>query len=84
MGESRIITRATAARYCSLTLSGFDDWVSRGLLPGPMPGTKRWDRKAIDLALDRLSGIQQDARSTAFDRWKGAQGAGPVEVRQTH
>jgi hypothetical protein len=25
--------------------------------PKPLPGTRRWDRKAIDLALDQISGI---------------------------
>ena len=25
--------------------------------PKPLPGTRRWDRKAIDLALDKISGI---------------------------
>jgi hypothetical protein len=69
--------REAAADYCDLSLSGFDDWVSRGLLPGPMPGTKRWDRKAIDLALDRLSKIEHSG--SAYDRWKSA---GSPETRQ--
>jgi hypothetical protein len=26
-------------------------------MPGPIPGTHKWDRKAIDASLDRLSGL---------------------------
>lgn len=80
MSNARGLKRQSAAAYCELSPSGFDDWVSRGLLPGPMPGTKRWDRKAIDLALDRLSKIEQDAPS-AYDRWKAGD-ARPVEARK--
>jgi hypothetical protein len=40
-------------------------------LPPPLPGTTRWDRKAIDRALDALSGLQTDDREiSALDDWK--------------
>ena len=35
----------------------FHGWIRRGILPGPIPGTHKWDRKAIDRALDRASGL---------------------------
>lgn len=53
----RGLTREGAAEYCGIEPATFDDWRQRKLIPGPMPGTKRWDRKALDLALDRLSNI---------------------------
>ncbi|QRM27903.1 hypothetical protein JO965_16775 [Microvirga sp. VF16] len=53
----RGVTRKMAAEHCCLSLRGFDQWVDKGLLPGPIPGTRRWDLKAIDLRLDELSGI---------------------------
>jgi hypothetical protein len=31
--------------------------VRKGIMPTPLPGTHRYDRKAIDAALDRLSGL---------------------------
>jgi hypothetical protein len=42
-----------------------------------MRGTRRWDRKAIDAALDRLSGLerelppidQRELAERAFDEW---------------
>jgi hypothetical protein len=51
----RCLPKAVAAAYCSLTSQGFDTWVRRGLVPGALPGTQRWDRKA----LDRLSGLAE-------------------------
>ena len=67
--EPRGLTREDAAAYCGLTPEGFDEWVRRGIVPGPIPGTQRWDRKAIDLALDRASGIAT-MKESAFDDWK--------------
>jgi hypothetical protein len=29
----------------------FDDWVRKGILPRPIPGTRRWSRTAIERAL---------------------------------
>jgi hypothetical protein len=65
----RGLTREDAAAYCGLAPEGFDQWVKRGLVPGPIPGTQRWDRKAIDLALDRASGLDT-IKGSAFDTWK--------------
>jgi hypothetical protein len=70
--KPRGLTREDAAAYCGLTPEGFDDWVKRGVVPGPIAGTQRWDRKAIDLALDRASGIQSasgDAVSP-YEEWR--------------
>jgi hypothetical protein len=46
-----------AAAYLGLTGAAFSKWVSEGRIPKPLPGTRRWDRKAIDLALDKASQI---------------------------
>jgi len=65
---------ADVAAYLSLTPSGVSDWVRRGLIPGPIPGTHRWDKKAIDAALDKRSGIVANG-SSAYDEWKARQDA---------
>ena len=57
MTAPRLMTVAAAAGYCSLTPATFSQWVAAGRMPPPLPGTRRWDRKAIDLALDKASGI---------------------------
>lgn len=65
----RGLTREQAAEYCGCeTTGGFDDWVRRQIIPRPIPGTTRWDRKAIDRALDRRSGLIETADSS-FEEW---------------
>lgn len=53
----RLLSGTAAAAYCSVTLNTWSKWVSAGLMPKPVIG-RRWDKKAIDLALDRASGIE--------------------------
>ncbi|MET4603262.1 hypothetical protein ABIB90_002740 [Bradyrhizobium sp. JR4.1] len=53
----RGLTKADAAAYCGCSEDAFDTWVKKGLVPGAIPGTQRWDRKAIDWYLDRASGL---------------------------
>ena len=67
----RLLTRHQAAERCGLTESGFSTWVVRKLVPGPLPGTKRWDIKALDLALDRLSGIAPEPMQALVDEIDG-------------
>ncbi|MBX9934421.1 MAG: hypothetical protein K2Y56_23390 [Methylobacterium sp.] len=65
----RGLTREQAAEYCGCeTVDAFDNWRRRGIVPGPIPGTQRWDRKAIDRALDRRSGLFNDA-APSIDEW---------------
>jgi hypothetical protein len=74
----RGLSKQEAADYCGCeTLSAFNDWVRRGIMPGPIPGTHKWDRNAIDAALDRLSGLQTTIApaKSAYDEWKAAQNA---------
>lgn len=46
-------------------------WVSAGKMPPAIPGTRKWDRKAIDARLDELSGIGDavDQRSD-LKKWR--------------
>jgi len=68
---SRLLTREEAASHCRLSPSGFSRWVAQGRLPQPIPGTRRWDRRAIDRALDRLSGLSDsEVAQSAYQRWR--------------
>ena len=54
----RCLTVEAAAAYAGCkTVSAFRNWVRKGIMPKPLPGTHRYDRKAIDAALDRQSGL---------------------------
>ena len=74
--EPRGLSREEAAAYAGCaSLSTFHDWIRRGILPGPIPGTHTWDRKAIDSALDRASGLSRPATvsddpAEALRRWE--------------
>lgn len=71
--EPRGLSKADAAAYAGCdSLSAFNDWIRRGIMPGPIPGTYKWDRKAIDAALDRASGIASASgdEMTPYQRWK--------------
>jgi len=61
---SRLLKRADAAAYCSLTPQQFDAEVFAGRLPMSvaMAGGPRWDRNAIDTCLDEISGGTNDWR----------------------
>jgi hypothetical protein len=65
----RLVDRREAASYCSLRPRTFSAWVRKGRLPPPIEGTNRWDLKALDLALDSLSGIK-DIEGSALDEWR--------------
>lgn len=73
--EPRLLTRQQAAARCGLTESGFSSWVVRKLVPGPLPGTRRWDARALDQALDRLSGLDPERELTPYEKWKQADAA---------
>jgi hypothetical protein len=72
----RGLRREEAAAYCGCnTTRAFDEWVRRGIVPPPIPGTKRWDRKAIDAAIDKASGLSSDSHDSespeaALDQWR--------------
>ncbi len=74
----RGLTKSEAAAHCGLSCSGFDAWRKLGRVPGPMEGTHRWDIKALDDALDRLSGIKATIGERPYDRWKEADNARQV------
>lgn len=68
----RLLSRQQAAAYCCLSPSTFSNWVRLGKLPPPLPGTARWDLKAIDAALDALSGLTENAEEplSPLDEWR--------------
>lgn len=82
--QPRLMTREQAAAYCGYSPEHFSRQVAAGRLPKPLPGMKRWDRQAIDHALDTLSGISS-ARASPEDEyaaweaeWREKEAARPV------
>lgn len=55
-GWPRLLDRAMAAAYLGVSVWQIDDWRREGVIPDYLRGMKRFDRNAIDAAIDRLSG----------------------------
>jgi hypothetical protein len=75
----RLLTRGEAAAYCGVGITTLTHWMGRGLIPGPLPGTHRWDRKAIDAFLDILSRLDEKPEGNALDQWRASRGARKTE-----
>lgn len=61
--NKRLMNRHEAAAYCGVGVSTFYSWVKAGHIPQPLFGSKRWDKAAIDAALDKASGLNHTASS---------------------
>lgn len=60
----RVMDRDMAAFYCGISPNTFDALVVAGKLPPPQPVHGRrvaWDRRLLDIHLDRLFGATADA-----------------------
>jgi len=68
------LRRSEAAQLCAISVSTFDSWVKRGTLPGPLPGTRRWSRAAIERAVNEgIIGAPVTASALSpFEEWKRA------------
>jgi hypothetical protein len=66
----RLISRAEAAAYCGIAESTFSLWVSTHKMPPCIPGTRKWDRKAIDAKLDEISGLGGNDNEDEYERWE--------------
>jgi hypothetical protein len=56
---------------CRISLATFSAWVRKGILPGPLPGTRRWSRLAIERALAQGSAPAPElAPLSAFEQWR--------------
>lgn len=70
--NQRLLSRTEAAAYCGFKPSAFSAHVLAGRLPAALPGLRKWDRKAIDTHLDKLSGIDgvNVVSEDPFDAWE--------------
>lgn len=72
MSDKRLLTRPQAAAYLGISPTTFSVWVSGHKMPPPVPGTRRWDKLAIDAKLDEISGLagSGNVEESDFDKWK--------------
>jgi hypothetical protein len=69
--EPRGISRAEAAAYCGVSPATFSRWIASGIMPGALPGTRVWDRIAVDHAFNKMSGftVPVAANDNSVDAW---------------
>jgi hypothetical protein len=63
------LCRNAAASLCGISVHTFDVWVRKGILPGPIPGTRRWSRASIEASLSRGEKAA-NPDSSPFQIWK--------------
>lgn len=71
--------RDDAAAYLGISTTKFDDWVAKGVMPGPksQDRVKVWDRYRLDQAFESLP----DEADSGSDSWAHLNGGSQVEVR---
>ncbi len=73
----RMLTKEQVAEYCNISIPHVNNWINAGLLPKPMKKTRLWDRKAVDDALDKNSGLKSnstDDLDKEFEEWEKQHG----------
>ena len=55
----------------------YDNWQAKGIVPGPVPGTSRYDVRAHDRAIDQVGGLAQAAKPSrsALEDWESSHAA---------
>ena len=71
---ARFVSEKEAAEYIGVDTSLVRAWVACGRLPQPIPDCGKFDLRAIDVALDLLSGI--GTPTSSLDAWRAKKRAG--------
>ena len=66
----RLIGRHEAAAYCGISPTCFSMWVATHKMPPAIPGTRKWDKRAIDAKLDEISGLTPADQEDEFEKWE--------------
>jgi hypothetical protein len=65
---ARLVAEKEAAAAVGIELATFRAWVETGRLPKPLPDCGKYDLKAIDAAIDKISGL--GGAINALDAWR--------------
>lgn len=68
----RLVPLAGLCAHLSLRESSVRRLIRRGVIPGALPGTKRFDLKAVDAALDAAMGLAKPGEQSEADRFFAA------------
>lgn len=71
--DPRGLKQEQAAQIAGVCVATFAKYVKEGRYPGPTLPGKRWDRKALEAAMDKYSKLEES--STPYREWKNARRA---------
>jgi hypothetical protein len=68
----RLLTKEDICGYLGgISPPTYDKWLSRGLVPGPVPGTNRYDLRQHDHVLDVKLGLSKATQSLSpLEQWE--------------
>jgi predicted site-specific integrase-resolvase len=70
---SRGLTREQAAEFAGISPSTFDKYRREGKFPGPTLPGRRYDKRLMEAAMDRSSGIVAEGEAfNALDSWRAS------------
>lgn len=75
---ARLQTKEGICAYLGdISHATYDNWQAKGIVPGPVPGTSRYDIRAHDRAIDRAGGLAAAERKSrsALDDWESSHAA---------
>ncbi len=72
--NARLQSKAGICEYLGhISPTTYDIWAQKGLVPGPVRGTTRYDVRAHDQLLDRHSGLNVgSAKLSPLEEWEAA------------
>lgn len=68
---ARLQSKAGICQYLGgISSATYDQWQARGIVPGPVPGTTRYDMKQHDQVLDRKAGLSGARKLSPLEQWE--------------
>jgi len=75
----RLLSKDGICTYLGgISAATYDAWHGKGIVPGPVPGTTRYDIRAHDACLDRISGLDSPRKPSSgfdLDEWERSHAA---------
>lgn len=73
--QSRLQSKAGICAYLGhISPATYDAWQAKGIVPGPVPGTNRFDVRQHDHVLDAKLGLKPERRLSPLEEWERCHG----------
>lgn len=73
--QSRLQSKAGICAYLGhISPTTYDAWQAKGIVPGPVPGTARYDVRQHDHVLDAKLGLRPASKLSPLEEWERCHG----------